>query len=236
MKRRLAALVLGATITTVPAIALAQADELQVFPDVSMYPVNSGAPQVIHPGPAPQAKPTVVWSMSLGSVQENPPIIHQGTLLYGTGDGRVLGVGPGDRQRAMGLGRAPARSASSSPAPGACSWATRRACCVRSTSPPVRSDRPWTGRPDLRGEGHPGGRRSLRARRRRERLRHRSRDGQDRLVSGWPGTHHERHRGRRGGLLRRRRRPRVQRLRDRRDRALATGPAPVIHGELDGRG
>ena len=50
MKRRLAALVLGATITTMPAIALAQADELQVFPDVPMYRVDP-ARQVSPPRP-----------------------------------------------------------------------------------------------------------------------------------------------------------------------------------------
>ena len=93
MKRRLIALALGAAVTTLPSIASAQADEEQAFPDVPMYRVDP-ARQVVHPGPAPAGMPSVVWSVPLGAGHEHQPILHQGTLLYGTYDGRVLALDP----------------------------------------------------------------------------------------------------------------------------------------------
>jgi outer membrane protein assembly factor BamB len=92
MTRRLVALVLGATITALPAVALAQDDET-TFPDVPMYRVDE-ARKAIHPGPAPVTEPAVVWSLPVGSAHDAAPIIHRGTLLYGTNDGRVLALDP----------------------------------------------------------------------------------------------------------------------------------------------
>jgi outer membrane protein assembly factor BamB len=88
----MAALALGASIMAMPAAVLAQ-DQEQTFPDVPMYRVDP-AHRTIDPGPGPAGKPGVVWSIPTGPGHEHQPILHQGTLLYGTFDGRVLAVDP----------------------------------------------------------------------------------------------------------------------------------------------
>ena len=89
MTRRIAALALGATIIAMPTVALAQ----QTFPDVPQYRVDP-AHSTVDPGPGPAGVPGVVWSIPTGLGHEHQPILHQGTLLYGTFDGRVLAVDP----------------------------------------------------------------------------------------------------------------------------------------------
>ena len=104
----------------------------------------------IYPGPAPDGEPTVVWSHPTGPAHERPPIIHQGTLLYGTYDGRVLALDPAtgsERWTWQGTGPIGHLVAGD----GACSSAGRRARCGPSTSP--TGEERWSLDKEIRTDG-----------------------------------------------------------------------------------
>ena len=136
MTRRIAALALGATIMAMPAVALAQ-DRAADIPGRADVPGRSGTIARSTLGPDPHGKPGVVWSAPTGPGHEHQPILHQGTLLYGTYDGRVLALDPAagtERWTWQGSrrDRRPRRQRRS-----CVRRATARACCGRSTSPQV---------------------------------------------------------------------------------------------------